>query len=98
MIGPWLRFLFRFPGVSRGRYPLKLRLRRDWLRGILLLRGVCRSLVVVLLGAERVCCGGPPLKELSGGNWMTDCGGHSLAGAARSPVGQHYFGEAVPSS
>ena len=56
--------------------------RRDRPRGVLLSRGPCHSLVVVLPGTERVVCGGRSLGELSGGNWMADCDGRSFTGAA----------------
>ena len=39
-------------------------------------------------GTDRVCCDGPPLEELSGGNWMAVVDGRSLTGAVRSPVGR----------
>lgn len=37
-------------------------------------------------------CGGPPLGELSGGNWMAVVDGRLFTGAARSPVGRGFSG------
>ena len=41
------------------------------LSGVLLLRDACHSLAgATLAGGQDEFCGGPPLGELSGGNWM----------------------------
>jgi hypothetical protein len=67
---PLAKISNRYLGVNRVRYPIS-GVTRDALTflGVLLLKGICHRLGVVLRGRTSIC-GGPLFGELSEGKWM----------------------------